>query len=86
MAQLAYIYFEGRAEPPLRAKLLTRDEASRIAANVVKLPEFCNESDAAIHHFGGAGALRFVCGARRCPKQQDHRSALNVGYFRSDAK
>jgi len=39
----AYIYFEGRAEPPLSAKLLTRNEASRIAANVVKLPEFCNE-------------------------------------------
>lgn len=37
---LAYVYYE--AEPGRRgaAKLLTQDEARRIAANIAKLPEF----------------------------------------------
>ena len=36
---LAYVYFEEEAGRRASAKLLTRDEARRIAANIVKLPD-----------------------------------------------
>jgi len=37
--QIAYVYFEEESGRRSAAKLLTKDEARRIAVNVAKLPE-----------------------------------------------
>jgi hypothetical protein len=78
---LTYVYFEGEQSQRAAAKLLTRDEALRIAANIAKLPDLLGRRapggsvDSAVPPLAGCFLRNAGKIARPCCRQSSCRSA-----------
>jgi hypothetical protein len=60
--QVAYVYFEDEPGPRSSAKLLTRNEAQRIAANIATLPVRLIDAEVFVH----VGCAHFDASAISC--------------------
>jgi hypothetical protein len=58
--QLAYIYYESEPGRRSAAKMLSKDEARRIAANIANCPSYCGNPDATCGNIRDGGGFYWL--------------------------